>query len=155
MHLPSIASPEELQIRLIRECAMNAMLPEGHFLAAQPKITMEQLSHETEVCIRTEKSFYQEEDKAFARLNLPPIRRVFVDNSEECYPMMMYHKYICISPSVYNAWPHCRLVPIEDWSTAFPPVFVTRRNISRLAAPKSGIQPVYKNPKELSCEKQS
>jgi len=128
MHLPSLGSSEGLHIRLIKECTMYAMIPETHHLAHLSSVTMEQLSHETEVRVTTDNNFYEIEDNAFRRMNLSPMRSVTVGNSEECMPVMLYNNYVCLSPSIYEPWQRFKLLPITNWITSYPLVFVTQKD---------------------------
>lgn len=128
MHLPSIGSPEGLQIRIIKECALCATFHKSHPLAGQTSLTMEQLSHETEVRVRNEKLFYEMEDETFRRMNLSPLKTVFVEDSEETIPVMIYNKYICLRPSIYAPWQDCVMLPIRDWTVGYPLVFVNQKN---------------------------
>lgn len=89
---------------------------------------MEQLSGETEVRVTNDRNFYEFEDNAFRRVNLEPMASVTVGNSEECMPMMLYNKYLCLSPSIYDPWPRFKMLPITDWVSGYPLVFVTRKD---------------------------
>jgi len=127
MHLPSISSSEELSIRQICKCKMCMYSSENHRLAGQKSLKLEQLRHETDVRIAREASYFKKIDEAFDALNLPPIQHVYVQNALDCVPSLMYKNCIAISPDIYSPWPGCLKIPIEDWTTDFSLVFVTRQ----------------------------
>lgn len=126
MHLPSVTNPEGLMIRLINRCGMCLHVPQEHRLASFDRVKLEQLVHETDVRIQHEVGFYRMADEAFSKLNLPQIKHFYVERAIDCMPIVRYKNLICLSPSIYPAWPGCRKVPIEDWTTDFSLVFVTR-----------------------------
>lgn len=128
MHLPSVSSPSGLSIRMICKCGMCVQVPPGNHLWTYPSVTMNQLVHETDVRIANEKSFYRTADEAFASVNLPQMKHVYAQNAADCMPITCYKGYVCLNPSIYNAWKGCRNIPIEDWTTDFSLVFVTREN---------------------------
>jgi len=128
MHLPSIGDSDGLQIRIIKEATLCASLSNSHRLANQKSISMEQLSHETEVRLKTEKRFYEVEDEAFRKMSLPPIKSVQVEKAEETQPIMKYNHYVCLRPSIYTPWKDCKMIPISDWTVGYPLVFVTKKN---------------------------
>lgn len=64
----------------------------------------------------------------FPKLNLPPIKHVYVQNALDCVPSIMYKNCIAISPDIYSLWPGCCKISIEDWTMDFSLVFVTRED---------------------------
>lgn len=126
MHLPSVTNPEGLEIRLICKCGMCVHTPTGHRLAKYDEVPLEQLVHETDVRTVNEKAFYRMADEAFRSLNLPQMKHVYVQNAADCMPITCYRNYVCLNPSIYSAWPGCKKVYIQDWTTDFSLVFVTR-----------------------------
>ena len=126
MHLPSVNDPQGLNIRLICKCGMCFHAPPGHRLAQYDTVKLEQLVHETDVRTTTEKGFYRMADEAFASLNLPQMKHVYVERAEDCMPIARYRNYICLNPEIYPPWPDCKKVKITDWTTDFSLVFVTR-----------------------------
>jgi len=136
MHLPSVSNLQGLSVRLICKCGMAFHAPEGHRLAGYDKVKIEQLVHETDVRVANEKGFYRMADEAFSSLNLPPMKHVYVERASDCMPITRYMKHICLNPEIYPAWPGCRMVRIEDWTTDFSLVFVTREGIISDASEK-------------------
>ena len=126
MHLPSLSNPNGLSIRLICKCGMGFHAPLGHRLAKVNEIKLEQLIHETDVRTSSEKGFYRMADEAFAMLNLPEMKHVYVEQAADCMPITQYNKYICLNPDIYPPWPDCKTVKISDWTTDFSLVFVTK-----------------------------
>lgn len=126
MHLPSVSNPDGLAIRLISRCDMCVQVPQGHRLAAYDQIKLEQLIHETDVRIQREIGFYRMADEAFAMLNLPPMKHIYVERASDCLPIVLHRNRLCLSPSIYPPWPGCKKVIIEDWTTDFSLVFVTK-----------------------------
>lgn len=129
MHLPSISSSTGLEIRQICKCRMCMYSSENHRLARQKSLKLEQLSNETDVRIAREAGYFKKIDEAFDKLNLPPIKHVYVQNALDCVPSIMYKNCIAISPDIYSPWPGCCKIPIEDWTTDFSLVFVTREDV--------------------------
>ncbi len=128
MHLPSVSNLQGLSVRLICKCGMSFHAPEGHRLAGYDTVKLEQLIHETDVRIASEKGFYRMADEAFSGLNLPVMKHVYVERASDCMPITRFMKHICLNPEIYPAWPGCRMVKIEDWTTDFSLVFVTRED---------------------------
>lgn len=126
MHLPSVTNPDGLEIRLICKCGMCVHAPHGHHLAKYDEVKLEQLIHETDVRIANEKGFYRMADEAFRSLNLPMMKHVYVQSAADCMPITRYRNYVCLNPSIYPAWPGCKKVYIQDWTTDFSLVFVVR-----------------------------
>lgn len=126
MHLPSVNNPQGLNIRLICKCGMSFHAPLGHHLAHLHEVKLEQLIHETDVRIASEKGFYRMADEAFSTLNLPQMKHMYVERAADCMPITRYKNYICLNPEIYPPWPECKKVKITDWTTDFSLVFVTR-----------------------------
>lgn len=126
MHLPSVSCPEGLEIRLICKCGMSVHVPMSHHLAKEDTVRLEQLVSETDVRTDQEKGFYRMTDEAFSKLNLEPMKHVYVQNADDCMPITRYRNNICLTPSIYPAWEGCKKVQISDWTTDFSLVFVTR-----------------------------
>lgn len=129
MHLPSVSFHKGLSIRLIRKCSMCMISSETHRLAGQKSLKMEQLVHETDVRISGEAGFYKQIDEAFNILNLSQIKHVYVQNAMDCLPGISYKNCIAFDADIYPTWPGCIKVPIEDWTTDFSLVFVTREDV--------------------------
>ncbi|MDO4493367.1 MAG: LysR family transcriptional regulator [Clostridia bacterium] len=126
MHLPSVPPGSGLTIRLISKCGMCVYIPETHHLAARKGVKLEQLIHETDVRTQNEKNYYRMTDEAFKALNLPETKHRYVEHAADCMPIVRYKNLICFTPALYPAWPGCVKIPIEDWTTDFSLVFVTR-----------------------------
>ena len=126
MHLPSVSNPQGLNIRLICKCGMSFHAPMGHHLAQMDEVKLEQLIHETDVRVASEKGFYRMADEAFTMLNLPQMKHVYVERAADCMPITRYRNCICLNPEIYPPWPDCKKVKITDWTTDFSLVFVTK-----------------------------
>lgn len=126
MHLPSVSNPDDLKIRLIKRCGMCVHVPESHHFSNRDMVTMEELSRETDVRVLNEKGFYKTADEAFRSLNLPQMKHEYVQNVADYVPISCYRNLVFLRPSIYSLWQGCRKVDIQDWTTDFSLVLVTR-----------------------------
>ena len=126
MHLPSVSNPADLEIRRIQKCDMCVHVPESHHFADRDVVTMEELSRETDVRVLNEKGYYKMADEAFRSLNLPLMQHEYVQNVADYIPVACYRNLVYLRPSIYEPWHGCKKVGIQDWTTDFSLVFVTR-----------------------------
>ena len=125
VHLPSIVHTQQLSIRTIRECDMCILVHKDSPLARFSRIKTADLAGQTDVRVRDEVPFYQAADDALKKKGIGPINHVYVSNSDECKPIAATTGYFCLTPSIYPAWPDCKLIPVVDWSVPYPLVFIT------------------------------